>query len=78
MQPLGDPSGGGGNRDDIWKLHAPLKVERVLWLALQKKLLTWDVGIKQGWIEPSKCTLCRSTEETATHLFVQCQFVQLV
>jgi hypothetical protein len=38
----------------------------------------WDVGIKRGWMSPNRCALCRSEEESASHLFVQCQFTRQV
>jgi hypothetical protein len=45
-----------------------------LWLALNNKLCTWDNGLKRGWIGPSRCSLCKSEEETIYHLFITFPF----
>jgi hypothetical protein len=34
----------------IWKLNSPLKTRIFLWLALTKKILTWDDGQKRKLI----------------------------
>jgi hypothetical protein len=51
-----------------------VKCKLALWLALNNKLCTWDNGLKRGWIGPSRCSLCRSEEETIYHLFITCPF----
>jgi hypothetical protein len=62
----------------LWKVNAPLKVKNLTWLVLENKILTWDNGVKHGWIGPSWCVLCRNNEETMHHLFISCSFVQNV
>jgi len=41
-------------------------------------MLTWDNGLKRGWICPNRCTMCEVNQETTQHLFVSCSFAQYV
>jgi hypothetical protein len=34
----------------IWKMHAPTNMGIILWPTLEKKMLTWDIGIHRGWV----------------------------
>ena len=36
----------------IWKTNAPLKIVITLWLALNNKLLTWEVLLRRGFEGP--------------------------
>jgi len=58
----------------IWKLWSPLKVNIIVWFSLSNNILTWDNGLKRGWIIPKKCFLCKLDEETFYHLFVTFPF----
>jgi hypothetical protein len=58
----------------LWKLKSPLRCKLTLWLSLKNKLLTWDNGIKRGWIGPNWCVLCKSDVESNSHVFVSCPY----
>jgi hypothetical protein len=45
---------------------------------LNKKLLTWDVVLKRGWIDLSHCSLCKSSEESISHIFIVCPYATKV
>jgi hypothetical protein len=45
---------------------------------MKKKLLTWDVSYRRGWIGPSWCHKCRSNEESENHLFTMCSYARHV
>jgi hypothetical protein len=34
----------------LWKLGAPLKSKVTMSLAINNKLLTWDMGVKRDWV----------------------------
>jgi len=57
-----------------WQL--PYKVIMFIWLMLEQKILTWENLIKRGIIGLSRCALCRNSEETVFHLFVECKFTK--
>lgn len=42
----------------IWKLSLPLKIKCFIWLALSKKILTWDNLCQRGFIGLGWCPLC--------------------
>jgi len=50
----------------------------LLWLVLENNILTWDNGLKRGWIGPNRCSLCKSEMEYVHHLFIQCPFAHHV
>jgi hypothetical protein len=58
----------------MWKENAPFKVKTLTWLVLENKILTWDNGLKRGWIGPNWCALRRSVEEALQHLFISCPY----
>ena len=58
----------------LWQLKVPLRCKITLWLDLKNKILTWDNGIKRGWIGPNRCALCKDEEEIVSHLFVSCTY----
>jgi hypothetical protein len=60
----------------IWSMHAPLKVNILSWLAMENRLLTWENGLKRGWISPGRCGLYMNTKESTLHIFVLCSFTQ--
>jgi hypothetical protein len=47
-------------------------------MALNNKLLTRDIRLKRGWIGPSHCALCKSTEESISHIFIVCPYATQV
>ena len=53
----------------IWKILGPLKIVLTLWLAMSNKLLTWKVLLKRGFHGPKICLLCKSENETNSHIF---------
>jgi len=55
----------------IWDPRVPNKQKVLLWLALEKKILTWDNGLKKGWVGPKKCPLCKTNPKFVQHLFTQ-------
>lgn len=62
----------------LYKLPAPLQGKISLWLALNNKLLTWENGLKRGWIGPSFCVLCKSNEDSCSHPFTCCPCTEKV
>jgi hypothetical protein len=54
----------------LWKLQERLKRKISLWIVLNNKFLTWENGLKQGWIGLSFCVLCKSNEDSCSHLFM--------
>ena len=56
--------------ETIWKDPRSKKDKIILWFALSNKLLTWDNGLKWGWIGPNSRPLCKLNEEYVSHLFV--------
>lgn len=47
-----------------------------LWAASQKRILTVDRFRKMGFEGPSRCSLCKESEETAEHLLYQCPYAK--
>lgn len=60
------------------KLLGPLKYKIVLWLAFSNKMVTRNNGLKSSWIDPNRCVLCCSNEESVTHLFATCTYARQV
>jgi hypothetical protein len=56
----------------------PPRCKITLWIALNNKLLTWDNGLKRGWIGPGRCSLCKSNSESINHLFIFCPYAAQV
>jgi hypothetical protein len=42
----------------LWKWNIQLKIKLFLWLAMEWKILTWDLLQRRGWVGPRKCPLC--------------------
>lgn len=57
-------------------MDCPLKIKLFLWLALAKRIHVWDFLAKKFYAGPGRCPLCRSEEETVSHLFVHCSYFQ--
>jgi hypothetical protein len=68
---------GTGWKVNIWKWHLQLKIILFFWLAMDNRILTWDILQKKGWVGPSICHLCKQNFEDNTHLFIQCSFAIL-
>jgi len=54
----------------VWKARCPLKSHIFFWCMMEPKVPTWDTMKKRykegsGW-----CSLCKSNEESAMHLFM--------
>jgi len=62
----------------VWKSHASVKTKIMLWLDIENLMLTWDNGIKKGWIGPGRCALFKVESESMRHIFILCQFAHQV
>jgi hypothetical protein len=67
-----------GWRVQLWKWKMQLKVILFFWLAVQNKILTWDILQLKGWVGPSLCTLCKQNAKEKSHLFIECTFAKSV
>ena len=61
----------------VWHPDSIPKVNTFIWLLLHNKLLTAENLRKRGILGPSRCALCHSSEESSSHLFLQCEFSRL-
>jgi hypothetical protein len=68
----------GGWRRHLWSWNIAQKIRLFTWLAIENKILTWDILQRKGWEGPSICQLCSSDSETVLHLFVKCSFTRQV
>ena len=50
------------------------KVAVFIWLILKMAILTWDNIHFWGILGPSRCCLCKSSNETIKHLLDECPF----
>ena len=57
----------------VWHSNSIPKVNNFIWLLLHNKLLTAENLRKRGISGPSRCAMCNSTEETSSHIFLQCK-----
>jgi len=70
-----------GNREEvwwwrkIWKLQCPPKVKLFMWCVLEKKVPTWDFLQKRNFQGPGWCVLCKMSNETCSHLFLNCPYI---
>ena len=62
----------------VWGFNIPQKLKCFIWLAINRKINTWDNLHKRGWIGPDRCCLCKIEAETVDHIFVGCSFVEKV
>ncbi|KAJ1703351.1 hypothetical protein LUZ63_003130 [Rhynchospora breviuscula] len=76
---LADPGVGSPYHTLLWKLKIPPKVKVFLWVVLLDRALTQQNLLKRNRPTISACKCCNhDIIETATHLFVQCDYaVQL-
>jgi exonuclease III len=58
----------------VWDPLALPKVNFFFWTLVHNKLLTGDNLEKRSIAGPHRCELCRSSTETAKHLFMDCKF----
>jgi hypothetical protein len=56
------------------KCKAPEKMKVLFWLAMEQKILTWNVLCKRRWNGLNRCSLCCLESESAIHIFFQCSF----
>ncbi|XP_045802493.1 uncharacterized protein LOC123896099 [Trifolium pratense] len=59
----------------IWKLFIPPSRSLVAWRIMHNVIATDDNLIKRGLTIVSCCSLCGSSYETVTHLFLRCPFI---
>ena len=52
----------------LWKIQIPLMT------IITNKLLTWEMLSKRGFEGPGLFSLCRSSDETISHLFSSCPY----
>jgi len=64
--------------EDIWKTKVENKCKFFLWLLLQRKLLTSDRIIKRGGQANPICQLCRTRNESMTHMVANCPYSKRV
>lgn len=62
----------------LWRFNSPPKLKLFMWLILQNKAPTWENLQKHSFTRPSRCALCKSEEETNTHLFLDCTFTKSI
>jgi len=68
--------GQDGGFKDLWKLKVPSKVAMFAWRLIKDKLPT-RANLKRNRVELQEylCPFCRSTDESASHLFFHCSKV---
>jgi hypothetical protein len=44
----------------------------------ETKMLTWNNGLKRGWVGPNRFSLWNSCSKSVLHLFVHCRFTTQV
>ena len=62
----------------VWGFNMPHKLKCFTWLAVNRKINTWDSLYNRGWFGPNICCLCKNEAETVDHIFVGCSFVKKV
>jgi hypothetical protein len=48
----------------MWKWNIQEKVKLFLWLAVNNKILTWNILQRRGWNGPGRCSLCKMDVKT--------------
>jgi hypothetical protein len=51
-----------------------IKDRNFLWLALLDKILSWDSCQKRACQGKGRCTMCKTSDESADDLLIQCPF----
>jgi zinc-binding in reverse transcriptase len=54
-----------------WESSIPFKIQIILWLPQQNRILTKDNLLKRKWKGDPKCVFCGSLE-IVDHLFLHC------
>eukprot|EP00253_Pinus_taeda_P009869 PITA_09869 len=72
LQPIRNSSKTPDFWNKVWEPLALPKVNFFFWTLVQNKLLTRDNLMKKSIDGPHRCELCRSSLETAKHLFMEC------
>jgi hypothetical protein len=67
-----------GWKVNIWKWDIQLKIKLFIWMAAEKKILTWDALQKKGWEGPGVFYLCKHDYEDINHIFIHCTFLKTV
>jgi hypothetical protein len=49
-----------------------------MWSVLTNKAPTWDILQKRNFSDPGRFPLCKSDEEMAQHLFIDCLYIKKV
>jgi hypothetical protein len=62
----------------IWKGDCTLKIKLFAWLMFKNKLLMWPNLQSRGWVGPGVCILCKSQNESVSHVFINCIFFRAV
>jgi hypothetical protein len=62
----------------LWKHRVQLKIILFFWLAVENRILTWDILQAKGWIGPGLCILCKHNVEDNPHLFIHCPYTKEV
>jgi hypothetical protein len=65
---------------NLWKCGAPSKVCAFSWQLILDRIQTKDNLLKRRIInvQQGQCVMCSSAQETATHLFLHCNFAATV
>ena len=50
----------------------------IMWIMMHQKLSTVDKVVQCGIESGKECVLCKNAEESAEHLFLQCQYARKV
>jgi hypothetical protein len=62
----------------LWKVKSPTKTRLFMWNVLCNKVPTWDNLQKRNFVGPGWCSLCKTDEESSTHLFLKCSYINKV
>eukprot|EP00253_Pinus_taeda_P008879 PITA_08879 len=63
---------------DIWKLKCPAKARLFFWCILKRKVPTWETLQARFLAGPGRCPLCKTDEESISHLFNTCAFARKI
>ncbi|XP_004229148.1 uncharacterized protein [Solanum lycopersicum] len=62
----------------MYRNAARPKAYIIMWIMMHQKLSTVDKLVQWGIEVDKECVLCKNAEESAEHLFLQCQFARKV
>ncbi|XP_057856822.1 uncharacterized protein LOC131066134 [Cryptomeria japonica] len=62
----------------MWSSPILPKARVFTWLALKKRILTWERLRRLGFLGPLRCIMCKKVEESLDHLLLQCEEAQTV